>query len=54
MWYTRRYIVVDLWRLGDKNIVPKLKDIVDMERSDKTAHFWVTEMQTLINALKNK
>jgi len=51
---TRRYIMVALWRMGDKSIVPKLQEIRDTERENKTAHFWVNEMQTLIDALKNK
>jgi hypothetical protein len=51
---TRRYILVDLWRFGDKGIVPKLKDIRDMERGNKSARFWVDEIQTLIDALESK
>lgn len=50
----RHYIMVALWRMGDKSMVPKLQEIMDTERENKTARFWVNEMQTLIDALKNK
>ena len=50
----RRYILTALWRMGDKTIIPKLKEIRDNEAQAQTARFWVNEIQTLIDALGYK
>lgn len=50
----RRFVLLAIWRLGDKSIVPDLKALQKADRERKGAGYWVDELDTLIPALAAK
>ncbi len=50
----RRFVLLAIWRLGDKGIVPELKALHKADKERKGAGYWVDELETLIPALAAK
>ena len=50
----RRFILLAVFRLGDKSIVGELKALQKADRERKGAGYWVDEFETLIPAMAAK
>jgi HEAT repeat protein len=50
----RRFILLSIYRLGDKNTVPDLQRLLKADQDRKGAGYWVDEIETLIPAMARK
>lgn len=50
----RRFILLAIWRLGDKSHVPDLERLLKSDRDRKGAGYWIDEIEALIPAMARK
>ena len=50
----RRFILLSIYRLGDKNTVPHLQRLLKADKERKGAIYWVEELETLIPTMERK
>lgn len=50
----RRFVLLSIWRLGDKSIMPEMERLLAADRANKRANYWVEELQTFLPAMAAK
>ncbi|HNU69105.1 MAG TPA: hypothetical protein PKG82_08130, partial [Myxococcota bacterium] len=50
----RRFVLLSIWRLGDKSIMPEMERLLAADRANKRANYWVEELQTFLPAMATK
>ncbi len=50
----RRFVLLSIWHLGDKTIVPEIERLLEEDRLNRGASYWVEELQVFIPALAAK
>lgn len=50
----RRFVIVAIWRLGDKSTVKDVERLIQADTEAKGARYWVDELDTLVAALARK
>jgi HEAT repeat protein len=50
----RRFVMLAIWRLGDKTSVPEVKALLKADKDRKGAGYWVDELETLVPAMAAK
>lgn len=50
----RRFVLLAIWRLGDKTIVPEVQKLLAEDKVNRGASYWVEELQVFIPALAGK
>lgn len=50
----RRFVLLSIWRLSDKNTIPEIEKLLAADKADSLAAYWVEEVQAFLNALPFK
>ncbi|HQP96758.1 MAG TPA: hypothetical protein PLY68_11270, partial [Myxococcota bacterium] len=50
----RRFVLLSIWRLSDKNTIPEIEKLLAADKADSLAGYWVEEVQAFLNALRFK
>jgi hypothetical protein len=50
----RRFILLALWRLGDKSNVKDLEKMLQSDKDRKGAGYWIDELETLVPVMAAK
>jgi len=50
----RRFVLLSIWRLGDKTLVPRIQKLLEEDMNNRGATYWVEELEVFIPALATK
>lgn len=50
----RRFVLLSIWRLGDKSIMPEMERLLAADKANKRASYWVEELETFLPAMATK
>jgi hypothetical protein len=50
----RRFVLLSIWRLGDKSIMPEMERLLAADKANKRAGYWVEELETFLPAMASK